>query len=122
MATIAPETETAAALPGEGVGAVAGRSPRQLFWARFKKDRAALFGLAVIVFLVIVALAAPLISKIVGHGPNDLFTREMTDEFGLPKGPNSEFWFGADDSGRDLFRTEERRVGKECRSRWSPYH
>jgi peptide/nickel transport system permease protein len=103
MATIAPETETAAALPGEGIGAVAGRSPRQLFWARFKKDRAALFGLAVIVFLIIIALAAPLISKIVGHGPNDLFTREMTDEFGLPKGPNSEFWFGADDSGRDLF-------------------
>src|SRR6266487_903431 len=23
---------------------------------------------------------------------------------------------------RELFRSEERRVGKECRSRWSPYH
>ena len=23
---------------------------------------------------------------------------------------------------RDLIRSEERRVGKECRSRWSPYH
>src|ERR1035437_2108908 len=23
---------------------------------------------------------------------------------------------------RDLGRSEERRVGKECRSRWSPYH
>ena len=23
---------------------------------------------------------------------------------------------------RSLFRSEERRVGKECRSRWSPYH
>ena len=22
----------------------------------------------------------------------------------------------------DLLRSEERRVGKECRSRWSPYH
>ena len=22
----------------------------------------------------------------------------------------------------DSFRSEERRVGKECRSRWSPYH
>ena len=22
----------------------------------------------------------------------------------------------------DCFRSEERRVGKECRSRWSPYH
>src|SRR5437660_5751428 len=24
--------------------------------------------------------------------------------------------------GQDFFRSEERRVGKECRSRWSPYH
>ena len=24
--------------------------------------------------------------------------------------------------GRDEGRSEERRVGKECRSRWSPYH
>src|SRR5690554_7982867 len=23
--------------------------------------------------------------------------------------------------GKDTFRSEERRVGKECRSRWSPY-
>ena len=25
-------------------------------------------------------------------------------------------------SSWNLFRSEERRVGKECRSRWSPYH
>ena len=24
--------------------------------------------------------------------------------------------------GAELLRSEERRVGKECRSRWSPYH
>ena len=23
---------------------------------------------------------------------------------------------------KDGYRSEERRVGKECRSRWSPYH
>ena len=23
---------------------------------------------------------------------------------------------------KDIERSEERRVGKECRSRWSPYH
>ena len=23
---------------------------------------------------------------------------------------------------REIYRSEERRVGKECRSRWSPYH
>ena len=27
-----------------------------------------------------------------------------------------------DDLGQILGRSEERRVGKECRSRWSPYH
>ena len=27
-----------------------------------------------------------------------------------------------DKEGRYLRRSEERRVGKECRSRWSPYH
>ena len=26
-----------------------------------------------------------------------------------------------DNSGKEI-RSEERRVGKECRSRWSPYH
>ena len=26
------------------------------------------------------------------------------------------------DDVTDLTRSEERRVGKECRSRWSPYH
>ena len=32
--------------------------------------------------------------------------------------------FGVDMTGRsvDELRSEERRVGKECRSRWSPYH
>ena len=103
MATVAPETpEALQPTVGEGEEQVVGKSPRELFWARFKKDKAAFFGLGVIILLVIVAFAAPLISKLVGHGPNELF-RDMTDEFGLPKGPNGDFWFGADDSGRDLF-------------------
>ena len=28
----------------------------------------------------------------------------------------------ADTCGQPVLRSEERRVGKECRSRWSPYH
>ena len=27
----------------------------------------------------------------------------MLDSFGVPKGPNAQFWFGADGEGRDLF-------------------
>jgi peptide/nickel transport system permease protein len=102
MATVAPETTEAVQPVGEEER-VAGRTPRELFWARFKKDRAAFVGLALIVLLLVIALAAPLIAKAVGHGPNDLFQREMTDEFGLPKGPNGDFLFGADKSGRDVF-------------------
>ena len=29
---------------------------------------------------------------------------------------------GDDAPGKGVIRSEERRVGKECRSRWSPYH
>jgi len=85
-------------------GAVAGKSPRQLFWERFKKDKAAIASLAVIVLLVLVAIFAGVISKyLVGHGPNELFQTQMLDEFGLPYGPNADFVFGADQSGRDVF-------------------
>src|SRR2546422_8289318 len=37
-----------------------------------------------------------------------------------PKSPLPEAKFG--DSSQMQPRSEERRVGKECRSRWSPYH
>ena len=31
-------------------------------------------------------------------------------------------WPEAPEEERIVLRSEERRVGKECRSRWSPYH
>ena len=81
---------------------VEGRSPRQIFWARFRQDRAAMVGGVVIVMLLLLALFAGVIANLIGHGPNDVYD-SMTDDFGIPKGPNSRFWFGADGSGRDLF-------------------
>ncbi|MGH2785099.1 MAG: ABC transporter permease [Actinomycetota bacterium] len=85
------------------VGGVVGRTPWQLFWLRFKQDKAALLGLGFIVFLILLALSAPLISKyIVHHGPNELFRDQVTD-IGLPKAPSSQFWFGSDTVGRDVF-------------------
>ena len=51
------------------------------------------------------------------------YNREFT------QGDNMEFWLTFDDEqaltrAYDTLkeRSEERRVGKECRSRWSPYH
>ena len=85
-------------------GTIEGRSPRQLFWRRFKRDKAAIGSLIFIVVLALVAIFAGVISEhLVGHGPNELFQTEALDEFGLPSGPSSEFWFGVDQSGRDIF-------------------
>ena len=36
--------------------------------------------------------------------------------------PSHQFIFFYDRKTTFLIRSEERRVGKECRSRWSPYH
>ncbi len=38
-----------------------------------------------------------------GHSNTTAYTQTMEDAFGIPKGPNSQFWFGADGAGRDLF-------------------
>src|SRR6266853_4688841 len=49
------------------------------------------------------------------------FNREATSLFGAPAGA----YQATIDAGSKTFagsRSEERRVGKECRSRWSPYH
>src|SRR2546421_11498713 len=38
------------------------------------------------------------------------------------KANHTKFTKGTPSTPRDCARSEERRVGKECRSRWSPYH
>jgi peptide/nickel transport system permease protein len=88
---------------GEPSQKVIGRSPGELFRRRFRQDKFAIAGIVFLVFMLAIAVGAPLIARIVGHGPNDIFLREVTDELGLPKGPTSKFLFGADTAGRDLF-------------------
>ena len=81
-----------------------GRTPWELFWSRFRRDKAALAGAVAIGILVFLAIfGGPLAERISGHPQNEPYLSEMTDDFGLPKGPNSKFYFGADAAGRDLF-------------------
>ena len=40
----------------------------------------------------------------------------------LSRGTDATTWMATLDLALDRVRSEERRVGKECRSRWSPYH
>ena len=67
-------------------------------------------------------------AKSISHGINDI--RYITGESRNKKHPERIFHVGdnllppgLDATGIwDSMRSEERRVGKECRSRWSPYH
>jgi peptide/nickel transport system permease protein len=99
VATTTPPTDS-----GDPSGDVVGRSPRQIFWGRFRRDHFAVVGMVVIGILTVLALAAPIIAKNVAHhGANEIFLFQMTTSEGLPLGPNKAFWFGADNAGRDLF-------------------
>ena len=88
---------------GEGTGEIAARSPLQLFWRRLRGDRVALAALAFIALLIIVALAAPLIVKLVGAPPPDQQSSQALDQFGTPTGPSGHHLFGVDQLGRDVF-------------------
>ncbi len=83
--------------------AVVRKTPRQLFWERLRQDKAALAGGVVVLILIVLAIVGgPLAQWITGHSQDQTYDN-MTDAYGVPKGPNGSFWFGADASGRDLF-------------------
>ncbi|WP_197739930.1 ABC transporter permease [Mycolicibacterium sp. P9-64] len=80
-----------------------GRSPLSLALARLRRDRGAMVSLGVIVSLIVVAIAAPIFTLVTGHGPNDMYyTPDARSPLGLPVGPNSSFWLGTDQAGRDV--------------------
>jgi peptide/nickel transport system permease protein len=85
------------------VGGIEARSPLELFWRRLRDDRVAMISLGFIVFLVLVALCAPLIIKLVGARPPNAQSTKYLDQFGTPKGPSNHNVFGADPLGRDVF-------------------
>jgi peptide/nickel transport system permease protein len=86
-----------------GEGAIEARSPRQLFWRRLKKDKVAMASLYFIIFLVLIAVFAPLVVKIAGARPPNEQNSHFLDQFGTPIGPGSNAIFGTDPLGRDVF-------------------
>jgi peptide/nickel transport system permease protein len=82
---------------------VARKSPSRLFWERFRQDKAAVGGAIVILLLILIAVVGgPIAQALTGHAPNDIVPNSQ-DDFGVPFGPDSHLWFGADAEGRDLF-------------------
>lgn len=60
------EAEPGVAASPEAAEEVAGRSLTQIAWSRLRRDKVAMISLGVIIFVVLVALFAPLINKAVG--------------------------------------------------------
>jgi peptide/nickel transport system permease protein len=84
--------------------AIAARSPWQLFWRRFKEDKLALASLVFLVFVVLVAIFAPLVVSLAGApGPNTPDQGALDPVFATPTGPSSAHYFGVDQIGRDVF-------------------
>jgi peptide/nickel transport system permease protein len=86
-----------------GETAVAARSPMQLFWRRFRRDKVAIVALIFIAMLILVAIFAGPITKLFGAPPPNVQQTSALDDFGLPQGPSSEHIMGVDPIGRDVF-------------------
>ncbi|MFI6250468.1 ABC transporter permease [Streptomyces sp. NPDC090075] len=88
-----------------------GRSPGQLMWMRFKRDRSGVISAYVVGFFFLIAVLAPLISKLYGKNPYTVYADErpeLFDSAGVPVQPNggisSQFWFGLEPgNGYDVF-------------------
>jgi peptide/nickel transport system permease protein len=92
----------------EGVGKIEGRSLGQIAWMRLKRDRVAMAGAGVIIFLILVAVFAPLIVKLLGHPPNEFHYDQIDPDTQVAIGPfggaSRDFLFGVEPvNGRDLF-------------------
>ncbi len=110
--TAAEPSAHAAGPPAAGSGeGVTGRSPGQLMWRRFRRDRTGVASALVVLFFILVAIAAPLISAMYGKDPYTTYGLDdpgLLNEYGFPIRPNggisSDFWFGIEPGlGRDVF-------------------
>ena len=103
-----PPTADAAVERGAGEKAIAGRSLKQIAWRRLKKDKVAIAGGCVVIFLIVVAVLAPLLTKWFGHPIDELHIDQIDPTFSTPIGKfggiSREFLLGVEPtSGRDIF-------------------
>jgi ABC-type dipeptide/oligopeptide/nickel transport system permease subunit len=83
-------------------GEITARSPLQLFWRRFRSDRVAMVSAIFIVFLLLIAIFAPLVVKLLGLPAPSVQNPNLTDAFGTPIGPTGAHPFGVDPLGEDV--------------------
>ena len=92
----------------KGAGKIEGRSLWQISWMRLKRDKIAIAGGAFVVVLILVAVFAPLICKLIGVTPNDfhqpLVDPSLQTPIGKLGGVSWDHPFGIEPvNGRDIF-------------------
>ena len=100
---LAPAGETVDSADRSAAGPVLARSPRELFWRRFRRDRVAVVSLGVILVLVLLAVFAPLVVKLFGAPGPYTPDNAAVNQFGLPAGPSAKHLFGVDLNHLDVF-------------------
>jgi peptide/nickel transport system permease protein len=83
-------------------GEISARSPGALFWRRFRSDRVAMTSAVFIIGLILLAIFAPLIVKLLGLPTPSTQNPNLTDAFGTPIGPTGAHPFGVDPLGEDV--------------------
>ena len=92
----------------QGAGRIEGRSLGQIAWTRLKRDKVALTGGFVVLFLIAVAVCAPLIVGLLGHPPDEFHQQLVNADLQIPTSPfggvSWDFLFGVEPvNGRDIF-------------------
>jgi ABC-type dipeptide/oligopeptide/nickel transport system permease subunit len=70
---------------------IAGRSLTQIAWLRLRRDKVAMASLTLLLFVIVLAITAPLITRLVGVEPTKFYPETVSDAGGLPIGK----WGGA---------------------------
>ncbi|MEV4414447.1 ABC transporter permease [Catellatospora sp. NPDC049609] len=87
--------------------AMVGRSPGRLAWERLRKNRTAVVSGWVMLFFVLLGVAAPLVELLYGIGPYEQFQDKIANNslpLGYLGGVSGEHWFGLEPRlGRDVF-------------------
>lgn len=102
--TVGVEDHPASAEPVRDSAVPHGKSPTRIALDRLRKDKVAVTCACVVLFFILIAAFAPLLTKIEGADIST-FNPKLVDEYGFPTiGATADHWFGVEPkTGRDNF-------------------
>ena len=102
--TVGVEEHPASAEPARTAATPHGKSPGRIAFDRLRKDRVAVICASVVLFFILIAVLAPLLTRLEGQDVHT-FNTDLIDEYGYPTiGITGQHWFGIEPkTGRDNF-------------------